>query len=264
MERHHATRQVGTLSVHKTSSIQSLQQLFLRIELANALDQILVGVSIVGQDMSEPRNDVKAVGVVELPKSRLLDAGKFQAHESTARFQDAVGFSQGSIDVRHVAQSKRNRVQIVLRVGHVAQILGVALYKAQRFGLEYARPKFGNGSLFPDPQHFLVNVADRRLHQIVARTLGAFQGLRRLNKAKGNVSSTTRHVQYFVGRIGLTGRLGDAFHLGHVQQVVLPVALQAAAQNIVHKIVSISDLFEHMVYVIFLLINGHLLKAKVG
>ena len=55
------------------------------------LDQILVSLAVAGHGLSNARNHLEGIKLIERIEARHIDRGKFEAQESAADLQDAIG-----------------------------------------------------------------------------------------------------------------------------------------------------------------------------
>jgi hypothetical protein len=120
----------------------------------NRFDQILVGLGIPGDGAAERRDHLEREQVVDPVQPGHVDGGKFQAQEPAAGFQHAIGFAQGKIDPRHVADAECDGVGVEAAIGK-CQRLGIALDERDLL-VEMAR----GGTGAADLEHVGVDVAD--------------------------------------------------------------------------------------------------------
>src|SRR5271154_6874304 len=97
---------------------------------------------------------MKAVEVVERLQQRPYLGGEFQTHETTARLQNTPRLGECDLDAGHVAQPKRDRVEIEAALGE-GQPLGVCAKPLD--AVEYALVERAGAS---DLEHALVGIAD--------------------------------------------------------------------------------------------------------
>ena len=109
------------------------------------------------------RNGREGIGVVQSIHDRQIDARKFEAQETPAALEHAIGFLKGVFDARHVADAERDCVGVEARVGQ-RQRLGVAFDERQP--LRESAPR---RPLLPHAQHVAIDVDDRHLGQRAAR-----------------------------------------------------------------------------------------------
>ena len=116
MNSDNAICKIFELAFQKSDLLHDYPEVFLIVESLNTLYQILIGVLVACDDISDFRYYVEGVLFVELSEKRVLDFAELQAHESSSIFQDSVSFLQGLFGSRNVSQTKRNCIGVKLFV----------------------------------------------------------------------------------------------------------------------------------------------------
>ena len=134
-------------------------------ELSDALHQVLVGVSVVGDELAHHRQEGKGVDLVEVVQCWLLDLRELQAGKDSTRLQDAVGGVQAGLDVSEVSDSERNCVHVLRAVWNGVHSLTVLFKKlySRRVGVRRRE-----AALLPLSEHVRVDVCDGHRRLVVA------------------------------------------------------------------------------------------------
>src|SRR5580692_1594907 len=104
-----AARQIAPDHLLEAGIAHHRGQLGLRRKTADALDEILISVAILGDDATEPRQYGKRIKIVDAAQQRRLDAAEFEAEKPPARLQYAARLRQSALFARDIAQPERNR-----------------------------------------------------------------------------------------------------------------------------------------------------------
>lgn len=81
-------------------------------EHANRLNEVLVAVAIISNVVTQLRDDIKRIGIIELLKSRHDNLRELEAHEATTRAQHSVSFCEGLITIGHISDAKRDCIKV--------------------------------------------------------------------------------------------------------------------------------------------------------
>mmetsp|Transcript_13807 Transcript_13807/g.40528 ORF Transcript_13807/g.40528 Transcript_13807/m.40528 type:complete len:204 (-) Transcript_13807:3-614(-) len=112
VHRHDAAGEVAVAHEAEAGIARQVRELLLRVELLDALDEVLVRRAVVGHQPSHCGDDVEGVPLVEAREEGVGDVRKLETEEAPARPQHAMGLAQRLLDVRHVSDPKGNRVHI--------------------------------------------------------------------------------------------------------------------------------------------------------
>ena len=205
-------------------------------ELADALDQILVGSGLPCRQLAELRDDGEGIAVVERLERRRRQMAELQAEEPAARLQHPPHVAQGGQAVGDIAEAEGNRHG----VGH-------AIGQGQAFGVArdpgHARDALVERAVPADGRHLRVRVDHQRLQPALRPGLRAKRDIAR---AAGDVDQPLP---------GARRQIGD--------QRGLPEAVQAAAHQVVHQVVAVSDRIEDAAHQRRLLGDRHGAEAEV-
>ena len=213
----------------------------LRGELADALDQVAVGLGGAGRQLAQPRDDLEGVEVVEAVEQRHLAGRELQAQEAPTGPRDAIGLGQRPVDVRDVADAEGDGIGVERLVGE-RQGLGVA----DGEGDAPAQPRVGQ-ALAAHLHHRRIDVAQ---HGAAAGPAGLEDAARDIAGAAGDVD------QVEAARRPGRREPGD--------EVVLPQPVQAARHQVVHQVVAPGDGGEHVVDEALARAVGDLAEAEAG
>src|SRR5579864_1948401 len=125
-------------------------------EAPDRFDEIAIWLGIADDKATKRRNDVERIKVVERVEPRHVDGREFETDETASGPQHAKKFAERDIDLRHVADAKRNGHRIVSAVRE-GQALGIAHRETHPVESEVM------GALAPDREHVEIDVADRDL-----------------------------------------------------------------------------------------------------
>src|SRR5271169_3719447 len=223
VERSDAPREIAVSDLFEPGAGDHFGQLALARETANALDQIGISLAVAGDDLPEQGHDMKAVEIVEQLQRRPYPGGEFETNEAAAWLQYALRLGERGLDAGHIAQPKRDRIEIEAALGE-GQPLGVGAQPLD--AVEYTPVERAGAS---DLEHALVGIADDR-----APLGDCALWSEVLQHTQCDITCATGHVNQL-----LTGlRLQPRNHFG------LPQPMDAAAHQIVHQIVPLRDAVE--------------------
>ncbi len=100
---------------------------FLGRKATNAFDEVRVGLRSTGCELAKLRDHIERVEVVDGIQDRYVNVAELKAQKPATGFQDTPGFSQCAINVRYVADTKRDCVGIERAVSE-RKLLGVTLH----------------------------------------------------------------------------------------------------------------------------------------
>ena len=125
MDRGHAAGQVPIADLAEPGIPDHFREEFLPREAADRFDQIFVRLARAGRQFAEPGNDLEGMKIIEPVEAGDFNLRKLEAEEPPARPQDSEGLAKCPVDVRDVADAKRNRIGVET-AGLERQLLGVA------------------------------------------------------------------------------------------------------------------------------------------
>lgn len=196
-----------------------VSELRLTREPFDRFDQVLVRVSVGGENVTEWWDHVERVKVVGFCEDRVLNFGKLETREDSPWFEDSVSFGESSVDMGHVANAESDGVKVE-RVGFdFGQLFGVTQHERDLRGVVV----HGLGeAFFPFFEHFRVDVQhlDRQLAISVLLP-------RVVEDPHGDVAGPACDVETFQTSVRR--------QLVHV--VVFPQPVYAEGHGIVHDIV---------------------------
>ena len=102
-------------------------------------------------------------------KDFVVCLAKLETHETTAGFEHSIGLAHHLLDIRAIANTKRDRVHVVRVIGLVHKLLGIA---HTPLGVRSEADSFG--SLFTNVEHVRVDVRDRHF-DVAYRRIFVFQ-----------------------------------------------------------------------------------------
>mmetsp|Transcript_27724 Transcript_27724/g.60574 ORF Transcript_27724/g.60574 Transcript_27724/m.60574 type:complete len:342 (+) Transcript_27724:144-1169(+) len=248
MDAHNPINDVGVLHVGETSFAHHVRKHLLLRELADALDEVLVGVAVVGDELPHEGDHVEGVLVVHLPQHGRPHLAELHAQEPPPRLQHPQRVPQRGVGVRDVPQPEGDGVAIHAGVLE-GEVLGVALHEGEQ--------PLGDvrlvGALLPHLQHRLVDVAHRHVGLLRGCDRTALRSSDGLEDAEGDVSGTTRDIEM----------LGPGSRAKHViNQMILPDTMQSSAHNVVHHVVISSHSFEDLQHHVLLFLHSHVLVPE--
>ena len=104
---------LSTRTRYKETSVSDhIRKLLLTGELLDALDKILVAVSIGGNDLADQRDSREAPPLVEGIEWPVLHLAELQTCEYSTGSEDAVCFAQGDVLAGEVSDAKGNGIEI--------------------------------------------------------------------------------------------------------------------------------------------------------
>lgn len=104
-------------------------------KLSNAFHQVLVGISVVSDELAHHWQKRKGVNLVEVIKGRLLDLGEFQAGEDSSWLQDSVRGVEAGLDVGEVSDTESNGVDVLRVVWNGVHRLSVLFEELDPWGV---------------------------------------------------------------------------------------------------------------------------------
>lgn len=81
-------------------------------EALDALDEVLVGVTVAGDELADEGDGGEAPALVDGVEGRVGDLAELEAGEDAAGLEDAVGLGQGGGDVGEVADAEGDGVEV--------------------------------------------------------------------------------------------------------------------------------------------------------
>jgi len=118
MQRGDAAGQIAELDPLEPGRRNQLRQFALRRKSPDALDEIGIGVAVAGDDLAEPRQELKAVEIVEGLQERCYRRGEFEAQKPPAQSSTVIESIQ-VVDVKELKPEVRSKIDDV-----VAQVKG--------------------------------------------------------------------------------------------------------------------------------------------
>lgn len=161
---------------------------------------------------------------------------EFKAEKAPAGLEHAYSLGQRRINMRHIAQTKGNRIDIkaFIREG---QAFGIA-----RRPLKTIQPAMVNRAVTSDAQHMLIQVAHRN---IGIRAQFSFN-------PKGNITRTASNVEEFL----------PLARANFTHETILPKAVHAAGHQIIHQIVIIRHRVEDTAHKAGFLLGRYIARAE--
>jgi hypothetical protein len=83
MNSHYTKRQVFISAHFEAGRLHAQHKLVLARKLANAFDEVLVGMTVLGDQLTLQRDYIEGVGVVELADQWIVNMGKFETQKTT-------------------------------------------------------------------------------------------------------------------------------------------------------------------------------------
>lgn len=119
MDRSHATCQIfpALAANNEAGVLNHVAELGLAGETLDALDEILVGVAVAGDEVADEGDGAEAPALVYGVEEGVGDLAELEAGEDAAGLEDAAGFGQGGGDVAEVADAEGDGVQVEGVVG---------------------------------------------------------------------------------------------------------------------------------------------------
>lgn len=146
---------VLTTGNNEASLLDHIPPFGLAGEPLNTLNEILIAVSVSGNDLTDQRNSGETPPLVDKIKHGIVDLAEFQTGKHTTGLQDAECFLQCDILVCEIADTERHSVQIHTVVRDHVQILGIRLYEIQSAGAIVVGK---SGAFATFGQHFRIDV----------------------------------------------------------------------------------------------------------
>ena len=146
---------VLTTGNNEASLLDHIPPLSLAGEPLNTLNEILIAVSVSGNDLTDQRDSGETPPLVDEIKHGVVDLAEFQTGKHTTGLQDTECLLQCDILVCKIADTERHSVQIHTVVRDHVQILGIRLYEIQSAGAIVVGK---SGAFATFGQHFRVDV----------------------------------------------------------------------------------------------------------
>ncbi len=231
-----AAGQIAIVATAESGVLHHAAQGFLRRVFADRLGQILVTVGVTREKLSQARQDLEAVQVVEFTKGFIADFRKLKHQATTADFQHAAHLCQRLLLVGHIAQTKRNGDEIKTLIRE-RQGLGVDLRVLQATYKTAIRQ-----AITTNAQHFTIDVA--QYHRTAVANAILQQG--------GDVTRATRQIKHTI----------TAFHTTGADEIALPEPMDAKAHEVIHQVVIARDRAENLTDQLLLLGDRNITKAE--
>lgn len=175
----------------KPGLLNHAAKLFLTRKSLYALDQILITISVGGNQLPDQRNGAEAPTLVDRIQERIAHFSKLQARKHTARFEHTKGFPQRAVLVGEVPNAKGNGVEIDAVRGHTIrpEIFGIGFEPIESVLLCSERGR--RGALAAFSQHVWIDVGDGHSGRRIVVDCG-----RVLEHAEGDVARPAGDVEY--------------------------------------------------------------------
>ena len=134
MKRRNAAAQKLGLGTGKTGRLNLAQKRICGWKATNALDQILIGVALAGDQRAHWRDKGEAISVIGFLQNRAGHMRKFQTDKSATRAQHAMGLLQSGGAIRDIANTEGNGQHIGRGIGQW-QLFGNARGEMHIIGL---------------------------------------------------------------------------------------------------------------------------------
>lgn len=164
-----------------------IPELCLTGELGNALHQILVAISIPGNQLANERDRTKAPALVHGVKHWIVHFAELEARKDAAGLEHAVRFAQGGFFRREVANAEGDGVEVYACIWDHGEVLGVGFEEGEARGARVGRRE---GPLFSFREHVWVDVCDGDAGVRVIVDGGGV-----VEHPEGDVASTARDVE---------------------------------------------------------------------
>src|SRR5690242_20545045 len=123
---HHAASHGRERYTTETGGSEHRREEFRFGKLPDGFDQILVSVTVAGHGVSNARDHLKGIKLIERIKAWHVDRRKLQTQESPAGLEHAMGLRKCLLDARHVADAEGygHAIEAAIRI---SELFGIAL-----------------------------------------------------------------------------------------------------------------------------------------
>ena len=185
MQRGNTAGKIAPADPLEAGLADHLGKIRLTRKLADRLDQILIAIGIAGHGLADLWNGIERPRIINLVENRQLDLRELEAKEASARLQHTESFRQSAIDMRHIADTKGDRISVESGILE-RKLFGLRLDK---FGIVGKPILFS--AIAPNAKPGAVDID--------YRCMGIAVGC--LNYAEGNIASPAGYIEHFpVGR----------------------------------------------------------------
>jgi hypothetical protein len=158
---------VTLTSDNKASILNHVPKFHLAREPLDALNEVLVAVSVSGDQLADQGNGTERPLLVDgVEQGILVDLGELEAGKDTARLENSVSLLQGSRDVGEIADAKGNGIEVervVLKLSGEDLSIGLEEREGGLVGCGE-----GEGTLATHGQHVGVDIGDGNCHVGIA------------------------------------------------------------------------------------------------